>query len=77
MNRPANLMAEDEQSHRVHLRVLAGMAPGRKLQAALEWSEMTRTLFRCGLRRLHPGATEEELTRLYIERLKLCHNRNS
>lgn len=77
MSQPAAPAAEDDAIHRLHLRLLREISPSRRLQAALEWSEMTRTLFRSGLRRLHPDATEEELTGLYLKRLKLCHNRNS
>ena len=52
------------------------MAVEQKLQKVFELSEMGKSLFRAGLRRRFPDATEEELHRIYLERLEKCHNRN-
>ena len=52
------------------------MTPEQRLAKALELSELTRDLFKHGLRKRFPELTEEELRKLYLERLDLCHNRN-
>jgi hypothetical protein len=63
-------------NHRRYLEVLRGMTAEQKLQIVFELSEMTKSLFREGLRKRFPDATEQELHRIYLERLEKCHNRN-
>ena len=63
-------------NHRLYLEILRGMTVEQKLQKVFELSEMTKSLFREGLRKRFPDATEEELHRIYLERLEKCHNRN-
>ena len=41
-----------------------------------ELSELAKALFRQGIRNRNPGASEEEIQRMYIEGLLKCHNRN-
>ena len=43
---------------------------------AFELTEMTRELFKQGLRDRFPDKSEEELHRLYLDRLDKCHNKN-
>ena len=52
------------------------MSLAARLRKAFELTEMTRRLFRLGLRERFPELTEEELHRLHIERLHACHNRD-
>ena len=52
------------------------MTPGERLQKAFELSELCRMLFLHGLRRRFPDVAENELMRIYRERLSKCHNRN-
>lgn len=59
-----------------YLEVLRRMTPQERLQKAFELSEMAKQLFRDGLRRRFPDLSEEELKRIYMERLARCHNRN-
>ena len=59
------------------LRVLQRMTPDARLRAALELSELTRTLFVTGLRRRFPDLSERELQVVFRKRLELCHNRRS
>jgi hypothetical protein len=59
-----------------YLEVLRSVSPADRLRKAFELTEMTRRLFRLGLRERFPELTEEELHRLYIERLHACHNRD-
>ncbi|MFN3650954.1 MAG: hypothetical protein ACK47B_15370 [Armatimonadota bacterium] len=43
---------------------------------AFELSEMTRELFRRGLRERFPDLSEQELHQLFLKRIATCHNRN-
>jgi Rv0078B-related antitoxin len=63
-------------NHRRYLEILRGMTVEQKLQKVVELSEIGNSLFRAGLRKRFPDATEEELHRIYLERLEKCHNRN-
>jgi hypothetical protein len=47
------------------------------LLKAFELADLSRELSRDGLHRRFPGAGEERLQRLYLERLAKCHNRRS
>ena len=62
--------------HAAYIKILRNMTPGQRLEKALELSELTRDLFKHGLRKRFPELSEEELHKLYLERLDLCHNRN-
>ena len=61
---------------RLYLEALRRMTPEQKLLKVFELTEMSRQLFRQGLRERFPELSEEELHRLYLERLAKCHNRN-
>lgn len=63
-------------NHRIYIETLRRLSPEQKLAKAFELSEMSRRLFRDGLRRRFPDLSDEEFHRLYLERLALCHNRN-
>jgi hypothetical protein len=73
----ASVEAMRPADHRVHLQVLSRMSPEARLRKAFELSELSRALFRHGLRRRFPGRDEAELRQLMRERLCLCHSRNS
>lgn len=70
------MQTESAEVHEVRLRALRAMTPEQRLREALQAGDMVRELFRAGLRRRFPELSEEELHRLYLERLALCHNRN-
>ncbi len=63
-------------NHKLYIEILRRMTAEQKLQKVVELSEMGKSLFRAGLRKRFPDATEEELHRIYLERLEKCHNRN-
>jgi hypothetical protein len=63
-------------NHRLYLQVLARMTPEQHLLKAFELSAFTRALFKEGLRKRFPDLSEEELHRVFLERLARCHNRN-
>jgi hypothetical protein len=63
-------------NHAKYIEVLRSMTPEQRLLKAMELSAMTKELFRQGLRKRFPDASEERLHEIYLERLELCHNRN-
>ena len=52
------------------------MGPSRRAAKAFELSDMTKQVFRDGLRRRFPDLPEAELHALFLQRLARCHNRN-
>jgi hypothetical protein len=52
------------------------MTPEQRLLKAFELSAMGKDLLRAALRQRFPDASEEELHRLFLDRLEKCHNRN-
>ncbi len=63
-------------NHRLYVEILRRMTPEQRLLKAFELTEFSRDLFKHGLRRRFPDLPEEELHRLYLQRLEKCHNRN-
>ncbi len=63
-------------NHEQVIRVLRAMTPAQRWAAACELSDRTRERFRLGLRRRFPEMPEAEFQKLYLERMRLCHNRN-
>lgn len=64
-------------NHQVYLQALRRLTPEQRLLKAFELTELSRELFRAGLRRRFPEADDAELQRIYLERLEKCHNRPS
>jgi hypothetical protein len=52
------------------------MTPEQRLAKAFELSEMTKQLFRQGLRERFPDLDDEAFHRLFLDRLAKCHNQN-
>ena len=63
-------------NHQQYLQVLRRMTPAERLAKAFELTELTRGLFRQGLRQRFPDLTDEQFQALYLRRLAKCHNRN-
>jgi hypothetical protein len=63
-------------NHERYIQILRRMSPGERLKQAFALSDMTKRLFRQGLRKRFPELSEEAFHRLYLERLEKCHNRN-
>jgi hypothetical protein len=61
----------------IYREALHRMTPEQRLLKAFELTELSRELFRAGLRQRFPDAGETELQRIYLERLEKCHNRPS
>jgi hypothetical protein len=64
-------------NHGVYLAALRRLTPEARLLKAFELTEMSRALFRDGLRQRFPEAADAEIERIYLERLQKCHNRRS
>jgi hypothetical protein len=62
-------------NHQLYLEALRRLTPEQRLLKAFELTEMSRELFRAGLRQRFPAADEAELQRIYLKRLERCHNR--
>jgi len=69
------MLAKPHPDHQVYLGVLRAMTPKQRLLKVFELTDLSRDLFRTGLRQRFPTAGEERLRRLYLERLAKCHNR--
>ncbi len=52
------------------------MSSETRLLKAFELTAFSRQLFWHGLRRRFPRLAEDELHKIYLERLARCHNRN-
>ena len=52
------------------------MTPEKRLLKAFELSQFSKGLFLQGLHRKFPGLSEEAITKIYLERIDKCHNRN-
>ena len=63
-------------NHRRYVKILRRMTPAQRLAKAFELTEFSRQLFKDGLRRRHPDLTEAEIHKLYLDRLRRCHNQN-
>ena len=63
-------------NHRRYLEVLQRMTPQERLAKAFELSEMTKSLFRQGLRERFPDLPDDQFHALFLERLAKCHNSN-
>jgi hypothetical protein len=63
-------------NHQRYIQVLRSLTPDQRLRKALELSELANALFREGLRKRFPDASDEEFQRILLQRLAKCHNRN-
>lgn len=75
-NRETRMDPKPRPNHALYIQILRRMTPEQKLRIVSDLSESVHYLFRQGLRRRFPDATEEELHRIYLERLEKCYNRN-
>lgn len=61
-------------NHQVYLEALRRLTSEQRLLKAFELTELSRELFRAGLRQRFPEAGDAELQRIYLERLEMGHN---
>jgi len=65
-----------EQDKDISLAVLHRLSPAKRLELAFDLSDFSRELFLQGLRKRFTDKTEEEIHRIFIERIDKCHNEN-
>ena len=63
-------------NRKLYIEILRRMTPQQRLLKSFELTQMSRDLLRAGLRSRFPDATDEQIHRMYLERLAKCHNRN-
>lgn len=61
----------------IYLRALRRLTPEQRLLKAFELTELSRELFRAGLRERFPAASPQELQSIYLERLVRCRSKAS
>lgn len=62
-------------NHRIYLELLRRLSPEDRLRKAFELSDLARALFRQGLRSRFPNLSEDDLHRLYLDRLARSRDR--
>ncbi len=65
-----------DADHAAYIMSLQRLTPEQRLDIAFELTEFSRELFRHGLRDRFPEKTEEEIDRIFLERIDCCHNKN-
>ena len=68
--------AKPRFNHRQYIKLLRAMTPAQRLEKAFELTDYAQSLTKQGLRNRHPGSSEEALHRMYLERMRKCHNVN-
>jgi len=69
-------MRKPNPNHAIYLQILKKMTPEQRIKKAFELSDMAKQLFLEGLRKRFPEKSNSEIKEIYLERIKLCHNRN-
>jgi len=67
------MLEKPRPNHARYIQVLRSMTDEQRLQKAFELTELSRQLFRSGLRERFPELSEDELQALYVKRLLECH----
>lgn len=67
---------KNRPNHKLYIQALRRMSPEARLLKAFELSQFSRELFLHGLRRRFRDLSDDEIRRIYLERLDKCHNRN-
>ena len=65
--------AAGREAIQVRQRILRQMTEEQRFRKAVELTETTRQIMRDGLRDMYPEASEEDIQRLYVDRLLSCH----
>lgn len=62
-------------NQQLYLEALRRLTPEQRLLKAFELTDLSRELYRAGLRQRFPNASEAELQSIFLERMAACHNR--
>ncbi|MDZ4847602.1 MAG: hypothetical protein SH857_18865 [Chitinophagales bacterium] len=63
-------------NHFQYLQALARMTPEERLLKACELSALGTELFLTGLRNRFPEKSEQEIRKIYLDRITKCYDRN-
>ena len=72
----APFLYEKESYYKTYYSVILKMTPEQKIAKVIELTELSRNLMKEGLKIQFPNKTEIEIHKLYLDRLKQCHNSN-
>ncbi len=67
---------KQDPNHHLYIQVLQKMTSEQRLAKAFELSNRSKELFLQGLRKTFPEKSEQEIKKIYLERIALCYNRN-
>ncbi|MCL6478934.1 MAG: hypothetical protein K6T65_11035 [Peptococcaceae bacterium] len=67
---------KERPNHKIYIQALRRMSSEKRLLKAFELSEFTKKLFYHGLKKRFPDLPDEEIRKIYLERIDKCHNRN-
>lgn len=76
LERWVNMYFQQPDDRKIYLQILKRMSPEERLLKAFELSEFAKQLFIHGLRKRFPDFSNEEIKKIYLERIEKCHNRN-
>ena len=60
----------------IYIQALRRMTPEKRLLKAFELSQFSKELFLHGLHKRFPDLSEDAIWKIYLDRIKKCHNRN-
>ena len=63
-------------NHQIYIQTLRRMSPEARLMKSFELSDFSKNLFLHGLRKRFPDLSDDEIRKIYLERLNKCHNKN-
>jgi hypothetical protein len=67
---------KEHPNHTLYIQALRRMSPENRLLKSFELSRFSRDLFLHGLRKRFPDLSDNEIKKIYLDRLNKCHNRN-
>ena len=70
------ISSQTDAGHAAYIRSLQRLTPEQRLDIAFDLTEFSRELFRQGLRDRFGEKSEEEIDRIFLERIDRCHNNN-
>ncbi len=72
----SSIPIESANERKIYLQTLRKMSASEKFLKVIELSELTKSLFKEGLRKRFPEKSEQEIHELFLKRLEKCHNSN-
>jgi hypothetical protein len=63
-------------NHSLYLTALRKMTPAQRLAKAFELSSTAKELFLAGLHKRFPNKNDDDIKKIFLDRIAKCHNRN-